>query len=72
MTHRKYEIYNMYLSFERDIDNIENEIKKIPLQTIGGHSKIGYMTEELRDLQGELLKVVDKYRQYINTKKEKL
>jgi len=72
MTQRDYEIYNMYLSFEKDMNTIENEIKDIPLQTARGHSKIGYMTDELRNLRGDLLKVVAKYKQDINNKKEKL
>lgn len=72
MNHNKYEIYGMYLSFEKDIKGIEEEIKKIPTQTNAGHSKIGYMSEELRSLKGDLMKVVEKHKKYIQEEKEKL
>lgn len=70
MTHRKYETFKMYLSFESDIERIEEEIKKIPTQTSGGHSKIGYMSSELENLKNDLLEVTKKHRQNICKDKE--
>lgn len=72
MEHRKYEIYKMYLSFENDINDIEKHINEIPTQTNGGHSKIGYMSEELRELKEDLILITSKYRNKIEKKKKSL
>lgn len=72
MTERDYLKYKMYSSFEDDIHHAKISIGKIPSQTFGGNSEVGYMQEELKEMKNELYEVLNKYRKIVKKYKEEL
>ena len=72
MTQLEFKTYRKYLSFEKDIANIEKDIIDMPKQTRDGSSEIGYMSEELREFKRDMLNVIDKYKNKIELLKEEL
>ena len=72
MTNSQYEEYKKVESFKSKCVALKLEIEGISNQVSGGHSKIGYMREEVQEMKKELIQIIDKNIQLAEDLKEKI
>lgn len=68
----QYEKYKLITSFEDRLEDIRNWINKKPIQLNAGHSKIGYMSDEIKQLNEDLNRVIDMHKEIAKLKKQTL